>query len=259
MKILADLHAHCNKTWGIKAMLEIASKGVVGLTTYPTSTDLFTYEDLVNDSHVTEIDKGRFAMVQYGGRVGYIVNVQEVPTEENFHTLCVGVSQRIIPGRSLVSTITKIQGEIGGAVINHPYVQPTGHPLIRYGLIQGEKEKILEEGASVADAIEVYNGQNINFLPVIAWMAQANEQAQELANAFNKPGTAASDTHYMQRQVLTSGILIDEEYLCLDALLHYLKQGQFETVKGKISRPNFWVGHFGKIVQAKTGIPLHNI
>jgi len=96
----------------------------------------------------------------------------------------------------------------------------------------------------MVDEIEVFNAQNINLLPVVAWMKNANGKAKALAARHGFRGTAASDAHRLLSQVKISGIYLPFENLCMDAIKHYIKAGSFERHEQYVSRRSFLKGMF---------------
>ncbi|MDI6737492.1 MAG: PHP-associated domain-containing protein [Nanoarchaeota archaeon] len=241
-KILADLHCHPGRNNSAEDLAEMLSWGITGLASFSATSGYLSYEDAMQLPNVREIDLGLFAEIEYNGKKGYFARAQEVSA--GFHILALGCYNTIHPLNDARNVIEKIHKEKGIAILNHPYVISTGRKIIRYRLANEAEEKKLEELCGMADEVEVFNAQNINLLPVVAWMKNANEKAKELAARHDFKGIAASDAHRLLSQVKTAGIYLPSENLCIDAVKEHIKKGNFERCEKYVSRRSFLKGMF---------------
>lgn len=246
-KILCDLHAHLASKGTKEDVTQIlASPGLMGVGFIQGTKANLAYEQaesLVEDNKMfEEITPGQLARIGEG----YFMRAQEIGSYVHrgkgkraalYHILALGWEGEdyFSEGESR-KIIEEIHQRKGLAFICHPYVTQGG---LMFKIREEEEEKILEELCEMADGIEVYNGQNINLLPVIGAMKKTNELAEELAWKKNLLGIAVSDAHRRAEQVKTSGIYVQEEAIKekgMEGLKEALKKREFELYKGKVSR-----------------------
>lgn len=246
-KILADFHTHPNKHSPIDQIISTLSWGITGLASINGNSSILTYDDAVllngiPNVKITEINKGLFAKIKYRDRMGFFFRAQEVMSDH--HILAVGIRDQLEDFPDSRKTIEEIHRRGGIAVADHPFVVPTGHPIIKYRLINNIEEERVKELHQMVDESEVFNGQCINLLPVIAWMKRANKRAKKLAALFNLKGTASSDAHSILDQIHTCGIYLPDNTQSIDALIEYIKKGNFERYESYVSKISFIKGHF---------------
>ena len=258
-KLIADLHTHPGRDHCIDEISNLLSWGITGLSHINENPNILTYDDILNLPNVTEIDKGLLAKIEYNGNKGYAAKTQEILSDH--HILAVGCKEYIPSFEDARKVVEEIHKRGGKAILNHPYVIPTDSWPIKYRLINETEEKKVRELADIVDEIEVHNAQNINLIPFIAWMKQANEKAKDrlineteekkvreladmLAKAYNKKGTASSDAHDEYEQIKICGIYVPEKNICIDALKQYIATHNFERYDNYVSRASFLKGHF---------------
>lgn len=240
-KILADLHCHPTKNHSVDEIVKTLSEGITGLIPCKQGGFL-SYEDVLALPGASELEKGLFAEVYYGGKKGYVLPCQEI--NASFHVLAVGCRKMLPKVNDARKAIEIIHKESGFAVLNHPYVVSTDRRIIKYRLVNDAELKTVEDLCAMVDEIEAFNAQNINLLPSVAWMKIANQQATALATKHGFHGTASSDAHRLISQVRTAGIYLPSENLCMDAIKHYIKAGNFERSEQYVSRYSFLKGMF---------------
>lgn len=150
--------------------------------------------------------------------------------------------KRDYPAEELAEMLS--EGVTGLAILNHPYVVSTGRKIIKYRLANEAEEKKLEELCKMVDEVEVFNAQNINLLPFVAWMKKANKKARLLAEQHGFRGTASSDAHRLLSQVRAAGIYLPFENICIDAIKEHIIKGNFERLENYVSRYSFLKGMF---------------
>lgn len=241
-KILADLHCHPGRKNSTEDLAEMLSQGITGLASFSAAAGYLSYEDAVQLPNVREIDLGLFAEIEYNGKRGYFARAQEI--NAGFHILALGCYNTIPCFNDARKVIEDIHNKGGIAVINHPYVISTGRKIIKYRLANEAEEKQLDELCEMADEVEAFNAQNINLLPVVAWMNNSNKKAKELAERHGFKGIAASDAHRLLSQVKTAGIYLPSENICIDSIKEHIKKGNFERYEKYVSRYSFLKGMF---------------
>jgi|SRR3989344_1244120 len=250
--LLADLHTHPSRNASIEDQLDTFSKGINGITSLLGIERYVKYEDLVLLKEVEEIDKGLFARVVYKGGLGYIINTQEVEAlKPSLHILALGCRKRIYDHQDPRDIVEDIHLQNGVAILNHPFVVPSGDKF-RYRLLNRYEESKMRELLDMVNQVEIYNGQCIDIFFGIQQgvlgrinMQKANKKAQKLVEGTRFKGSAASDTHGELAQVRTSGILIPNNYVSLEGIKDCIINNRFERYEGKISVPSFFLGHFG--------------
>ena len=258
-EILADLHAHHSKDYPLEEQLVAYSSGLNGITSF-LDLSYLSYQYFVrSNAYTTEISKGMLARVildsnEEESSLGYVVNTQEVEANPRFHILAIGCLRRIQDHQDPRNIVEDIHRQYGVAILNHPYVVPSGD-WARYRLINDEEHKVLEELLGMVDEVEVNNGQCINlfYIDPYIWpisrvsMEKANRYAKKLIKGTRFNGTAASDMHNRLEQLRTSGIWIPREHLDTDgieALKYYILNKDFERQDGLVSNVSFCRGHF---------------
>lgn len=241
-RILADLHCHPSRNNSVEDIAEMLSWGITGLTASNGNKTYFTYDDAMQLPNVKEIDLGLFAGIEHNGREGYFARTQEINAD--FHVLALGCYNTLPSFTDARKSIEAIHKGGGLAILNHPYVLSTGRKIIKYRLANEAEERRLEELCEMADEVEVFNAQNINLLPVVAWMKNANRNAKALATKHGFHGTASSDAHRLLEQVKTAGVYLPSENLCMDSIKENIKKGNFERHEQYVSRRSFLKGMF---------------
>ncbi len=244
-RVLADLHTHPSKHNDPESILEALCDNLVGLAAINGARKILTYGDILGLNGVKELDKGFLAKVTFRGKKGYVVRTQEILAK--YHILAVGCEKYLEEPEDMDSrrVVEEIHKKGGVAILNHPYVIPSGSWPVKYRLINEAEEKEVQELCSMVDEVEAFNGQNINLIPNIAWMNQANEKAKKLIAEYGHfKGTASSDTHSRLEQLKTSGIYIPEENLSIEAIKHHIRTGNFERFEQYVTPVSFLMGHF---------------
>jgi len=241
-KIIADLHSHPSEENNLDGIINLLSWGLTGLAATNDESCILTYEDVLGLPTSKEIDKGLFAKFSFGGEKGYFVKTQEVMS--NHHILAIGCKKYLPDYKDARKTVEEIHKQDGLAILNHPSVVSYSIWPIKYRLINENEEKRVKELCEMVDEIEVFNAQNINLIPVFAWMRKANKKAKELASEYNFKGIAASDAHLILEQVKTSGIYISEDNLSIDSLKDHIKNKNFDRFEQYVSHLSFLRGHF---------------
>ncbi len=242
-KRLADLHCHPKRDYPAEGIAEMLSWGITGLAPFCRQHKFLSYEDALQLPNVREIDLGLFAEIEHNGQRGYFARAQEINAD--YHVLALGCYRMLPIFEDARIAVEAIHKEGGIAIVNHPYVvENKGHKIIRYRLANEIEEKRLEELCGMIDEIEVFNAQNINLFPVVAWMNNANEKAKKLAEKHGFKGTASSDAHRLIGQVKKAGIYLPSDDLCIDAVKEHIKNGNFERHEQYVSRCSFLKGMF---------------
>ena len=252
-KIPADLHVHLNKDCDpIKVREVLSQPGLVGLTRYHVPNNLLSYQEIKNYPEFEEIkgEEGILGKLTYNGSSGYVLNCQEI-TNFKHHISALGCKDTITAS-SLEDVVKEIHEQGGIAILNHPYVVPSGKwwpPWeAKYRPINEEEKRINEILVELVDEVEVFNGQCINLLPGIINMNPANEMAKKFAEDHGFKGIATSDAHGREYgQILTSGIYIPDQDLTFKRLKQYIKNQEFEAVGNYIPGNSFIRGHFPKL------------
>ncbi|MCD4666788.1 hypothetical protein K8R47_03185, partial [archaeon] len=162
--IIADLHTHPNKGNNLETISSFLSEDITGLTETNLSNRILTYDNAKNLSGFIEIDSGLFGRMEYNGKVGYAVKTQEIMS--NHHILSLGLREKLEDYPDARKTVEEIHKRGGIAILNHPFVVPSGNWL-RYRLINSKEEQRVKELCEMVDEVEVFNGQNINLIPFI--------------------------------------------------------------------------------------------
>ncbi len=244
-RIIADLHTHVKKHWPLEDILSVLSCGITGLSAvyFTKSQNSLTYRRAVNLPGVEELEPGLLARLVYQGKTGYFLQAQEVRSQSKQDILALGCKKIIEDSVETEKIIKEIHQQGGLAILNHPYVIPSGSWPVKYRLLTEEEAKGLEKILPVVDEVEVFNAQNINLLPFIAWMHRANEQAEKLASDFGHKGTASSDGR-VPEQIHVSGIYLPSENLSWEAIKHHIQSKNFERHEQYISKISFLNGNF---------------
>lgn len=253
-KILADLHAHPGNRYGRDKVIQmLSSPGLIGLTHINDETRILSYETAITLSGVKEIDKGRLAEINVGGKKGYFMRTQEV-IAGFAHLLALGFEGEYLPNYDDPrQAVEEIHQRNGLTVLNHPFVAPNaGARVVKYRFINRPEKETIMELCEMVDEIEVFNAQMINptngfIIPKI----RANSWAGELARGKRCRGMASSDAHFCLEQAKICGIYLDLEGLCLDKIKEDIKKGSFEKYGDAkegpyVSRWSFICGMFGK-------------
>jgi predicted metal-dependent phosphoesterase TrpH len=129
------------------------------------------------------------------------------------HVLALGVGEAIPAGLAFETTLDRIHGAGGIAVVPHPF-QSSRH---------GVAAHVDEEALARADAIEVYNSRLLT--------GRANRKAERFAAAHGLPMTAGSDAHIaeMVGQAITE---VDAEERSAAAILDAVAAGR-TSVEGR--------------------------
>ncbi|MFH1065775.1 MAG: PHP-associated domain-containing protein [Nanoarchaeota archaeon] len=240
-QILADLHCHPSRNYSVDEIVKKLSEGITGLI--PSSHGNFlSYEDVLTLPGAKELEKGLFAEIHYGAKTGYVLPCQEI--NASFHIPAVGCKKMLPSVNDARKAVELIHKESGLAVLNHPYVVSTDRRIIRYRLVNDAELKAVEDLCGMVDEIEAFNAQNINLLPSVAWMKQANGLATALATKHGFHGIASSDAHRLISQVRTAGIWVPSEYPCIDSLMYSIMEGDFTRHRDYVSIPGFLKGMF---------------
>ncbi|MAG50239.1 hypothetical protein CL621_01200 [archaeon] len=243
VKIIADLHSHPGTKNSTGDIMDLLSDGITGLTATNSGLYILNYEDvLLKFNGVKEIDKGLFAELSYNGKKGYFVKAQEV--RSNHHILSVGCEKYLDDYEDSRKTVEEIHKHGGLAILNHPSVVSCRFWPIKYRLVNEDEEKEVRELCEMVDEVEVFNAQNINLIPAIAWMKKANVKAKELAAEYGFKGIASSDAHLRLEQVKTSGIYVPEEDLSIESLKYNIMNQNFDRFEQYVSISDFLKGHF---------------
>ncbi len=244
-KVIADLHTHVKKHWPLEEILSVLSFGLTGLssTYFTESKSGLAYKDALNLPEVEELETDILAKLTYQGKIGYFLQAQEVRSKSKQDILALGCQKTIEDYIETEKIIKEIHRQGGLAVLNHPYIIPSDSWPVKYRLLTEMEAERLEKILPLVDEIEVFNAQNINLLPSIAWMRQANEQAKKLVSGHGHKGTASSDGRASD-QLHVSGIYLPSENLSWEAIKHYIISKNFERHEQHISRISFLKGHF---------------
>ncbi len=245
-KIIADLHSHPGTENNLDDIMNLLSSGITGLTATNSGLYILNYEDvLLKFSNVKEIDKGLFAELSFRGKKGYFVKTQEV--RSNHHILAIGCKEYLEDYKDARKTVEEIHKQGGLAILNHPTIVSYRFWPIKYRLINQDEEKEVRELCGMVDEIEVFNAQNINIFPVIAFMKRANRKAKKLAAEYGFKGIAASDAHYRLEQVKIAGIYIPKDKLSIEALKDHIINKNFDRFDEQyVSHLSFFKGHFSE-------------
>jgi hypothetical protein len=135
-----------------------------------------------------------------------------------------GCRQLLPDYRDARKTVEEIHKLGGKAIVAHPWLKSNGK---RFRFINEQEKMKIKELYDMADEVEGFNAQIINFIPVIAWVKEANYEAQKYAFLYGKMGISVSDAHFLYEQVKISGIYVPEENFEISALFHYLDNGDF--------------------------------
>jgi len=268
---LFDIHTHIAKKQGLEQTLKrIVDVGGVGSSIsqplpyenkiYSYDPDRFSYESLIKSKPkgigITEIDKGRLAKIDIDGKIGYILNVQEVSCKEKFHIHAIGFPYfkypKGMPNKVDAKDLFNMIHNCGGiAQINHPYCVSNEKPsLFRYKWITKQEERTLKELAPNTDLFEVFNAQQKDIaLGIDFWFldrinaGKNNKKAKKFAqeNGLEKKATKNSDAHSLLEQVGVVGNFIPNQYVdSWEGIRYAFNNKKFITSKNQeVSRISF--------------------
>lgn len=246
-KVLADLHSHLSKNNKLEDIVKTLSWGVTGLTTRYGNDQLISYDIAMQIPGAREIDPRLFAEIPVGESKGYFIKTQEI--EADFHILALGCQDDLPHFEDARKAVEAIHAAGGIAILNHPCtIAKREHGIIPFRTADEHDEEKIIELCDMVDEVEVFNAQNINAVPVIAWMKRCNDKAKEIVakRCMYNPhkGIASSDAHRILSQSKVSGIYIPEESLCIESIKEYLWTGNFERYEQYVSRLSFLEGMF---------------
>ncbi len=247
-RIPADLHVHLYRFLDPSIVRKTLSQpGLIGLADYTVPNELLNFYDLRKYPEFREIDPGILGTFTYNGNTGYVLNVQEVTLEH--HISALGCKKNIV-SMSLGEAIEEIHEKMGLAILNHPWVVPSGD-IFRYRSINDDEKRTIDWIAREVDGIEVFNGQCIDLFPPIdrVNMEFANKKAKEYAQHLGYKEFATSDAHWYT-QALTSGIFIPDQDLTFNKLKQYIKSGDYFIEGNPVSRISFVKGHLPQLGKA---------
>ncbi len=250
-KLLADLHAHPANDRPDEATLEMLCSGMlVGLAHINGNSRILTYEQATQrfNQYVTEIEPGRLAHIEHPRLgSGYFMRTQEIimPTH---HVLAVGWEgddyfPSVVEAQDAIDSIHHADGL---AILNHPFVTPSGGSLIKYRVKSDKEIESMHALLESVDAIEAFNAQCISplFGALVPDMRKANERAAAYAQSHNVPGTAASDTHNRFDQVGRAGIYVNGQNVTTKRLKSDIRHARFELKTQYVGKLSFGLGMF---------------
>jgi hypothetical protein len=251
-KVFVDLHNHFPKNVNLEKLLGILTSGkLTGITEREDLPGTLTYDEALKmcrqKAFVEEITPGLLARI-FNGRSGYVVRAKEYCADFN-HVLSLGAFLPDDKDAAYIINSVK-EKENGLAILDHPYVliAPSSCRHTKFRLIEHnsrEEERLLGL-FSLADEVEVFNAQNIDFL----WfrMRVANEMAKGTAVKLGFKGVAGSDSHYRLDQVYSAGFYVDESDILggLGALNEAIRGKKFEHgPENYVSTLSSIAGHVG--------------
>jgi hypothetical protein len=239
-KVIADLHAHPAMPSSIDETRDMLSHGLVGLAGSNSNGYVMRYEQALGVPGSIELETGLLGSHIYEGTRGYFMRAQEVLSDH--HILAIGLNENIPDYADARRSVHEIQDRGGLAVLVHPFIISKDDPIFRYGLVDDESK--VRELADMVDAIESFNGQCINAIPIKGWLKKANRMAVELCRDSGKEGIASSDTHKLSEQVFTSGIYLDEDDISVERIMDDIRHGRFVRYQQYVSHLSFVRGHF---------------
>lgn len=266
---LFDLHTHIAKNQGLENVLKkIVDVGGVGTSLgnpdpweNRTSSDdeyHLCYDRIVGEKikgiGVEEIDKKRYAKVDIDGKIGYLINVQEITPEEKFHILAIGCDFEFVHGLPLEIVAEMVHKNGGLLQINHAWTITADEPGFNpYRAINEKEEEQLGNLIYCCDLFEEANAQQIDlvvpgfldFLPVLNGFnaRERNVKAMEFVKEKNMGAKATrnSDTHTLIEQIGVMGNFIPNEYVNSWEGLRYALENGLHKVSDyqEVSRISF--------------------
>jgi predicted metal-dependent phosphoesterase TrpH len=146
-----------------------------------------------------------------GKKYGITVIPGEEVSSAHGHVTAVGIQETIRPGMSIFETVDLVHAQGGVAVAVHPF--DINHDGLR-------------ERAKACDAIEIFNGINIDRI--------SNIVARKFADRHDMVGVAGSDAH--TASMIGTGTIHTKE-TDIDAIVHAVKKGRL-TVESKYPSVN---------------------
>ncbi|MFA4820173.1 MAG: CehA/McbA family metallohydrolase [Candidatus Aenigmatarchaeota archaeon] len=145
------------------------------------------------------IKKAKVAGKKYGVM---IIHGEEMHSLQG-HVTALGIQETIRPGLSIFETVDQVHDQGGVAISVHPF---------------DIKHDGLREHANACDAIEIFNGNNIDRI--------SNIRAVKFANKNNMVAVAGSDAH--TAAMIGTGI-INTNATDVDGIIRAIKKGRIET------------------------------
>src|SRR3989338_8200690 len=192
MKI--EMHSHTNYSRGKKILYD----GVEPPEAMVRRAKEIGLEALAITDHNTMlgIKKAKAAGKKYGVM---IIQGEEMHSQQG-HVTALGIQETIRPGLSILETVDQVHSQGGVAISVHPF---------------DIKHDGLREHANVCDAIEIFNGNNIDRI--------SNIRALKFAKKNKMIGVAGSDAH--TAAMIGTGI-INTKTTDIDGIIKAIKKGR---------------------------------
>ena len=260
-RIFADLHVHLGMQHTDEELKKVLSQGIVGLSTrYPSR--MLSVQDIVDRSIGKWVEEEQIASVEHKGKVGYVLNTQEVLTYH--HLLAIFCRKKISRDQESITAANQILENNGLLILPHGYVNrqyPTILPefltqlprpipqILKFymqlpRLITPEEELSMWEIAYIADEIDVFDAS----IPesILFEVRDANNMAKAfvklLKNSGKKiKGVATSDSHDSLSSIFGGSIsfrlddICDNGVPCVEGITSAIRNQRFDRHEAGIS------------------------